>query len=547
MRNRQQPGRSPVMATEAMAATSQPMATEAALQILRNGGNAMDAAIAAHAVLTVVEPQSTGIGGDGFILYHEAASGKLHGLNGSGRAAAAASADDLRRRGFETMPQKGIHAVTVPGSIDAWFTASETLGKLGFDAVLQPAIHYAKNGYAVSPIVGYVWDRHESFLAQTPEASAAYLVDGKAPAIGSIHRQPDLARSLKIIAERGRDGFYTGEIADEIIRFSDSHEGTLTHDDLANHQSEWVEPISTDYRGHELFEIPPNGQGLAALIMLNILRQTELAQHTHLGPDHVHLLSEAFSLAIAERDRFVSDMAFNDLPIADLLSDEFAAKQFARIDMDRALPQPRESVFPDNRNTVYLTVVDRDRNACSFINSTYDSFGSGLVAGNTGICLHNRGYGFNLIDGHFNCLEGGKRPMHTIIPAMVYRDGKPVLSFGVMGAHYQAMGQAYVLTNMVDYGMDIQQAIDAARFTLYDRNDFKNLRNSENITDKDPVLLAVESGMSEATRESLEARGHRVAETEKPHGGGQGIVIDWEAGVLHGGSDPRKDGCAAGY
>ena len=529
MRNRQQPGRSPIMATEAMAATSQPMATEAALQILRDGGNAMDAAIAAHAVLTVTEPFSTGIGGDGFILYHEAASGKLHGLNGSGRAAAATSAEFLRSRGFETMPDLGIHAVTVPGAIDAWYTASETLGKLGFDAVLQPAIHYAENGYAITPVVGSVWQEFESTLQKTPEASAAYLVDGKAPAIGSIHRQPDLARTLKLIAERGRDGFYTGEIADEIIRFSDSHDGKLTHDDLAQHQSEWVEPISTDYRGYELFEIPPNGQGLAALITLNIMKQTDLNQYQHLRPDHVHLISEAFSLAIAERDRFISDMAFNDLPIEALLSDEFAAEQFTRIDMERALPQPMESAFPNHKDTVYLTVVDRDRNACSFINSTYYSFGSGLVAGSTGICLHNRGFGFNLTDGHFNCIEGGKRPMHTIIPAMVYHDAKPVLSFGVMGADYQAMGQSYVLTNMVDYGMDIQAAIDAARFTLYEQQ------------------LGVEQGVPRETCRVLAERGHDVVDVTSPHGGGQGIVIDWENGVLHGGSDPRKDGCAAGF
>ena len=529
MRDRHQPGRSAVMAADAMAATSQPLATEAALQILRGGGNALDAAVAASAVLAVVEPYSTGIGGDCFILYHEAASGKLHALNGSGAAAAAASVDALRELGFDSMPERGIHSVTVPGAIDAWFEACESLGKLGFDRVLQAAIDYAENGFAVSPVIASVWSEFAPVLAETAEASAAYLVDGKAPAAGSIHRQPDLARTLRLIAERGRDGFYLGEIAAEIIRYSDSQGGLLTLEDLASHRSEWVEPLGSRYRGYDLFEIPPNGQGITAQIMLNILGQTDVAQYPHLGPDHVHLLSEAFTLAIAERDRFVADRKFAEPPVEQLLSDEFAREQFARIDMQRAMPQPLDSALPRHKDTVYLSVVDKDRNACSLINSTFFSWGSGLVAGSTGINLHNRGSGFRLDPDHFNRIEPGKRPMHTIIPAMLYRDGKPVLSFGVMGADYQAMGQAYVLTNWIDHGMDIQQAIDAPRFTLYDG------------------LLAVERGVPAATCEALAARGHRVAEVESPHGGGQAVMIDWDRGVLHGGSDPRKDGCAAGY
>jgi len=517
------------MSTEAMAATSQPLATETALQIMRDGGNAIDAAIAASAVLAVVETYSTGIGGDCFLLYHENASGKLHALNGSGAAAGAASAEAVRARGFDSMPEYDILAVTVPGAIDAWYQASRKFGKLDFDALLRPAIHYAEQGYVVSPVIALNWQQSEELLAQTPEASAAYLVDGKAPAAGTVHRQPDLARSLRIIADRGRDGFYQGEIAEEIVRYSDSMGGWLTLDDFARHESEWVEPISSDYRGHEVYEIPPNGQGITTLMALNILRQTDVSRLAHLGVEHVHLLSEAFTLAMAERDRFVADSRFNELPLAQMLSDEFASSQFARIDMQRALPQPVASALPNHRDTVYLSVVDRDRNACSFINSVFHSWGSGLVAGNTGINLQNRGSGFSLEEGHFNRLEPYKRPMHTIIPAMVYRGGKPVLSFGVMGGQYQAMGQTYVLSNWVDYGMDIQQALDAARFFLYDG------------------VLDVETGVPDSTREGLAALGHRVAAEGGPHGGGQGIVIDWEQGVLHGGSDPRKDGCAAGY
>jgi gamma-glutamyltranspeptidase/glutathione hydrolase len=528
------------MSTEAMAATSQPMATEAALQVLHDGGNALDAAIAASAVLSVVESYSSGISGDCFILYHEASSEQLHALNGSGRAPAAATAETMRARGYTAMPKQNILSATIPGAIDAWCEASQKFGKLDFARLLQPAIHYAEQGYAVTPIIALNWKDSEKLLAATPEASAAYLVDGKAPAAGTIHRQPDLARSLRSIAEQGRDAFYLGEIAQEIVRFSNTHDGLFTLDDFANHKSEWVQPITSNYRGYDVFEIPPNGQGITTLMALNILAQTEVSQLPHLGEDHVHLLSEAFSLSMAERDRFVSDLAFSELPVEQLLSDEFAQTQYARINMDKANAQPVESALPEHRDTVYLTVVDKDRNVCSFINSVFSSWGCGLVAGSTGTILNNRGSSFTLADGHFNQIEPNKRPMNTIIPAMAYREGKPVLSFGVMGGHYQAMGQTYLLSNWIDYDMDIQEALDAARFMLH------------------KGLLEVEQGVSEATRAGLVAKGHQVVASGSPTqgeviesdtslGGGQAIVIDWENGVLQGGSDPRKDGHAAGY
>ncbi len=513
MRDIQLPGRSVVMSTEAMAATSQPMATETALQVLRDGGNALDASIAASAVLSVVESYSSGIGGDCFILYHEAATGKLHALNGSGRAPAAATAATIRRRGFDSIPKKGILSVTVPGAIDAWCEASQKLGKLDFANLLQPAIHYAEQGYAVTPVIAHNWqaDKHPcgnnvALLAETPEASAAYLVDGKAPAAGTIHRQPDLGRSLRTIASQGRDGFYQGEIAAEIVRFSDTHDGLFSLEDFANHESEWVEPISSNYRGYDVFEIPPNSQGITTLMALNILEQTEVSRLPHLGADHVQLLSEAFALAMAERNRFIGDPLFNELPVAQLLSNEFAQSQYARINLGTALPDPIESALPNHRDTVYLTVVDKDRNACSFINSVFSSWGSGLVAGSTGINLQNRGSAFSLEEGHFNQIEPGKRPLHTIIPAMVYHEGKPVLSFGVMGGQYQAMGQAYVLSNWIDYGMDIQQALDAARFFLY------------------AGTLEVETGVPEATRTDLSARGHNVVAAQSPWGGGNRFI-----------------------
>ncbi len=529
MRNHQLPGRSVVMATDAMAATSQPLATETALQVMRDGGNALDAAIAACAVQSVVEGYSTGIGGDCFLLYHDAAGDSLHALNGSGRAPAAASIDALRARGFQQMPDQGILSVTVPGAVDAWYQANARFGKREFASLLAPAIHYAENGYAVTPVIAWNWKKHVERLRQTPETETAYLVDGQAPAAGMVHRQPDLARSLRLIAEQGPEVFYRGEIAAEIVRYSDSRDGLFTLDDFAAHESEWVEPVHAGYRGYELYETPPNGQGITPLMALNILKQTDVAALPHLGPEHVHLLSEAFTLAMAERDRFVADPAFAELPVDELLSDEFAQTLFSRIDMQRAMRQPVESVFPTHRDTVYISVVDRDRNVCSFINSTFYSFGSGLVAGSTGINLQNRGAGFNLEPGHFNRLEGRKRPLNTIIPAIAYRGGRPVLSFGVMGGQYQAMGQTYVLSNWVDYGMDIQQALDAARFFLYGG------------------MLDVEDGVPQATRDGLAAKGHQVTTLDGPWGGGQAIVVDWEQGVLHGGSDPRKDGCAMGY
>ena len=529
MRNPQLPGRSAVMSTEAMAATSQPMATEAALQVLRDGGNAMDAAIAASAVLSVVETYSSGIGGDCFILYHEAATGKLHALNGSGGAPAKATADAYRERGHDSIPEKGILSVTVPGAIDAWAQASEKLGKLDFARLLQPAIHYAENGYAVTPIIAHHWQDTVELLVQTPEASANYLVDGHAPAAGTVHRQPDLARSLRLIAEHGRDVFYQGEIAEEIARYSASQNGYLELDDLASHRSEWVDPISSNYRGFDVFEIPPNGQGITTLMALNILAQTSVSDLPRLGADHIHLVSEAFTLAMAERDRFIGDSAFNPMPVDTMLSAEFARTQFARIDMRKAITQPVASALPEHRDTVYLSVVDRDRNCCSFINSVFHSWGSGLVAGSTGINLQNRGAGFVLDDGHFNQVAPRKRPMHTIIPAMVYREDRPELCFGVMGGQYQAMGQTYVLSNWVDYGLDIQEALDAPRFFLYDG------------------ILEVEDGVPDGARAGLSIKGHQVEAAGDSWGGGQGIVIDWDNGTLHGGSDPRKDGHAAGY
>lgn len=529
MRDMQYPGRSVVMSTRAMVATSQPMATHVGLDILRRGGNAMDAAVAAAATLCVTEPQSTGIGGDCFLLYHEGKSGKLYGLNGSGRAPGRATLEEMRRRGHTTMPEHGILAVTVPGAVDAWQRALERFGTMGLDKLLQPAISFAEDGYAVSPVVAKVWKQHEQLLSGCEATRRTLLVDGQAPTAGTHQRQPNLARSLRQIAHNGHDAFYKGEIAEKIVRFSHANNGLLELEDFAAHTSDWVEPICTDYRSLRVYEIPPNSQGITALMVLNILENTPLGDLSHLSAEHIHIVTEAFRLARAERDRFVSDPDFSEIPVAAMLSKDFAKKQWSRIDSDRALSHPVPSGLPDQRDTIYLTIVDEQRNAVSFINSLYHPWGSGLVAGDTGIMLQNRGGGFNLAQDHANCIAPGKRPMHTIIPAMVYRGDRLALSFGVMGAEYQAMGHSYVFTNWLDFGMDLQEAVDAPRFL--------------------PAggVLTVERPIPESTRAELGRRGHAVVEAEKPFGGGQCIFIDWENGVLQAASDPRKDGCALGY
>jgi gamma-glutamyltranspeptidase/glutathione hydrolase len=529
MRDTHSPGRSVVMSTQAMAATSHPMATETALRILRAGGNAMDAAIAAGAVLAVVEPGSTGIGGDCFLLYHEARSGQLHGLNGSGRAPARATVEAYRERGLRQVPETGILSVTVPGAVDAWQTAVERFGTREFAELLAPAIEFAERGYVVTPVVAQSWRRAEAGLAAHADSARALLVNGRAPAVGTVHRQPALAQSLRLIALEGKDAFYRGSIARDIVRFSDSQGGLLALADFAEHRSEWVEPIATTYRGLDVFELPPNGQGLAPLLMLNILEHAALDRIEHLSVDHVHLLLETYKLAIAERDAHIADPSRQAVPVETLLSKDFAAAQYRRIDPERALPHPLASALPVHRDTVYLAVVDRDRNVVSYINSLFHSFGSRCVAGATGITLHNRACGFVLDEAHPNCLAPRKRPLHTIIPAMAYRGGRPLLAFGMTGGDYQPMGQVCVLTHWRDYGMDLQEAIDAPRFV------------------PQQGVVSLERRIPEIVREGLRARGHSLVDAEIPWGAAQAIYIDPASGVLHGASDPRKDGCAAGY
>ncbi len=522
------PGRSPAFSRGGMAATSHPLATATALDVMTRGGNAVDAAVAAVAVLAVVEPHMTGIGGDCFAIMADA-DGALHGLNGSGRAPKAAKLDWFLERGIAEIAGDSVHSVTVPGAVKAWERLLAEHGSWGLDRALQPAIVCAADGFPVTPRVGADWAGEVDRLARDPGAEQHYLVDGKAPAIGSVHYLPKLAQTLLTIAEKGSAGFYEGPVAEEIVATLHQRGGLMTPDDLAAAEAVPVAPITSEYRGLTIAELPPNGQGLTALILLNILQKFDLADLDPLGAERFHLEIEAARIAYGCRDAFLSDPDTMTVAVADLLSDRTTDDLASRIDPNRRGDHPVAADLVPDADTVYLTVVDEDRRAISLINSLYFGFGSGIVTPQTGIALQNRGACFVVDPKHPNTIDAGKRPMHTIIPGFVVKDGLPWMSFGVMGGAYQPCGHAHFITNMVDYGMDVQQALDFPR--LFWEGD---------------TLLA-ERALPQATVSGLAARGHRIAETVKPHGGGQAIRIERRNGVLIGGSDPRKDGCALGF
>jgi gamma-glutamyltranspeptidase/glutathione hydrolase len=528
MRNFDLPGRSPVIAENGMVATSHPLATATALSVLRDGGNAVDAAIAASAVLSVVEPHMTGIGGDCFAILAEP-DGTLHGLNGSGRAAAGAQAAWYREQGHETMPAYGAHSVTVPGAIRAWEVLAQRFGTRGFDALFCDAIRYAENGFAIHPRVARDWRNHVADLAADEGGRRHCLVDGRAPDPFTRMSSPALGKTLRRIAAGGAGAFYEGEIAAEIASVVKAAGGFLDEADLAGATADWVGTIRTDYRGHSVHEIPPNGQGITALIILNLLTELGVERLPADGAERQHMLIEAARLAYAVRDRDVADPMFMTGSVDRILSADFTRSLAQRFDPDK---RNASLVLPPlpSADTVYLTVVDRDRRAVSFINSLYSGFGARVVTPVSGIALQNRGACFSLVEGHPNEIAPGKRPMHTIIPGMAMKDGKATIAFGVMGGAYQPMGHALVLSNMLDHGMDPQAAIDAPRL----------------FWGTDGVLEA-EAGIPLAVRTALEEKGHVVRNAWAPWGGGQTIAIDHDGGFLIGGSDPRKDGCAAGW
>jgi len=513
-----------------MAATSHPMASLTAIEVLKNGGNAVDAAVAACAVLAVVEPQSTGIGGDCFALFSPGDSQEVIAYNGSGRAPAAMNLDWLNRQGIVEIERHSAHAVTTPGAVDAWARLVADCGRKDLGELLAPAIQLATEGYPIHTRIAYDWHRAQEALIKDPTTTSIFLPQGIVPDAGSVHRQPQLAQTLTHIAAEGRDGFYKGWVAEDMVTHLNRYGGLQSMADFASAQGEYVEPIQTSYRGYDVYECPPNGQGLTALILLNILSGFKLDQWQPLSTDRLHLEIEAAKLAYQDRNIYIADPAQIRVPADQLLSEAHASELREAIDMGQCMDRISSFHLPSHADTVCLSVVDQDRNAVSFINSLFHAFGSGLTAPRSGVVLQSRGVAFSLDAEHPNCIAPSKRPLHTIIPGLMYKDGNPIMPFGVMGGQYQALGHAHLLSNCIDYKLDIQAAIDLGRvFSLPDG------------------IVEVESSIPVEAIAGLRDRGHHICSPEIPLGGAQAIWIDWETGVLTGGSDGRKDGCALGY
>ena len=533
--------RSVVMATNGVIATSQPLASAAGLRVLHQGGNAIDAAVTAAAVLAVVEPTMNGIGGDLFALVHEGRGGTINALNASGRAPAAATPDEFRRRKLGQIPYRGPLSVSVPGVVDGWNELLSKYGTITLAQALEPAIGYARNGFPVAEIVSVQWKDAEGTLARDPAAAATFLPGGRAPGAGDIFRNLRLAATLDTLAKGGRDAFYRGPIGRAIAADMKRRDALLAETDLAEHASSWVEPLSTNYRGYDVLELPPNTQGIVALEMLNILEGYDLKSLGHNSAAYLHLLVEAKKAAFADRDAWIADSeSVPPAVIRRLLSKEYGAQRRKAINPARAA-ESYPALALDGRtaaedhppeahgDTIYLTAADSRGNVISLIQSIFENFGSGIVAGETGIVLHNRGSLFSLSPEHPNVLAPGKRPFHTLVPAMVLKDKRPWLSFGVMGGDMQPQGHVQVLLNIIDFGMNVQDAGEAPRF-----------RHSA-------AGLALESAIGAEARFGLNQRGHRIISSVGAFGGYQGILIDPRTRVLMAGSDPRKDGLAVGY
>jgi len=536
--------RSEVIAQNGMAATSQPLATQAALDILKKGGNAVDAAIAANAVLGVVEPMNNGIGGDLFAIIWDAKTKKLYGLNASGRSPKSLSfkmlLKILKKKGLKKIPTHGVLPISVPGCVDGWFEMHNKFGAIQMNEVLAPSIMYADEGFPVTEIIAYVWKDIVPYIKDQPGFKKTFLIKGEAPKKGDIFKNPKLAATLSKIAKEGRDGFYKGEIAKTIDAFIKKNNGYLTYDDLAAHTSEWVDPVSTNYRGYDIWELPPNGQGIAVLQILNILEKYNIKNLGFENPEYLHLLLEAKKLAFEDRAKFYADPAFNKIPVKTLISKEYAKKRRELIDRNRAA-KSYEAGEVESGNTIYLTVADKEGNMVSLIQSTYWEFGSGLVPPELGFALQNRGELFTLEKGHFNVFAPGKRPFHTIIPGFITKDGKPYISFGVMGGSMQPQGHVQVIVNLIDFGMNLQEAGDAPRI--------RHLGSSKPTGSKmrDGGKVNMESGFPHETIRNLIQKGHNVRHYIGGYGGYQAIMYDSKNKVYYGASESRKDGQAAGY
>ncbi|MFN7961045.1 MAG: gamma-glutamyltransferase [Thermoanaerobaculia bacterium] len=534
--------RSEVVARHGMAATSQPLATQVALDVLKAGGNAVDAAIAANAVLGLVEPTGNGVGGDLFALVWDPKTARLYGLNGSGRSPRSLTLEELKRRGLSRMPSFGPLPVTVPGAVDGWFELHDRFGKLPMKEVLAPAIRYAREGFPLTELIAYYWSRAVPVLEKYPNFREIYTPAGHAPEKGEVFQNPALARTLEAIANGGRDAFYKGEIARTIDRYMHQQGGYLSYQDLAEHHSEWVEPISTSYRGYDVWQLPPNTQGLAVLQILNLLEPYDLKSMGFGSPDHVHFFVEAKKVAFEDRARWYADPAFAQLPVAQLASKAYAAERRKLISAARAAKSyPAGEPALDQGDTIYLTTADSEGRMVSLIQSNYRGMGSGMTPDGLGFILQDRGELFSLEEGHPNVYAPGKRPFHTIIPGFVTKDGKPYLSFGVMGGGTQPQGQVQILLNLIDFGMNLQEAGDAPRIL----HDGSSEPTGEVMKDGGQVML--ETGYSYETVRELMKRGHKVGFGLGDYGGYQAILYDATRGVYYGASESRKDGQAAGY
>ena len=537
--------RSEVYAPHAMAATSHPLATQVALDVMKAGGSAVDAAIAANAALGLMEPTGNGIGGDLFAIVWDPKTRKLHGYNGSGRSPKSLTLAEFRRRGLVDIPSHGPLPVTVPGAVDAWFALHARFGRRTMAQNLAPAVRYAREGHPVHEVIAYYWDRSVPRLSQWPGFAEQFTVDGKrAPRTGETWKNPNLADTLSMIAEGGRDAFYQGDIAHAIDAYFKANGGFLSYDDLASHRGEWVEPVSTDYRGYDVWELPPNGQGIAALQILNLLEPYDLASYGFGSPEHVHLFVEAKKLAFADRAASYADPDFYKAPVARLISKGYADERRTLISMERAAKAAEPGVIPelDEGDTIYLTTADADGMMVSLIQSNYRGMGSGMAPPGLGFILQDRGEQFVLKEGHANTFAPGKRPFHTIIPAFVTKDGKPWLSFGVMGGAMQPQGHVQILLNLIDFGMNLQEAGDAPRI----QHDGSTEPTGQATAMDDGGEVDLETGFPYETVRALMRKGHSVRFADGPYGGYQAIMANPHGGYI-GASESRKDGQAAGY
>lgn len=541
--------RSEVIATEAMAATSHPLATQIALDVMKQGGNAIDAAIAANAALGLMEPTGNGIGGDLYAMIWDAKSGKLYGLNASGRSPLGLSYDtvkaELEKLGRTDLPPHGMLPISVPGTIDGWFEMHKKFGKLPMPQLLQPTIDYAEKGFPVTELIAYYWDRSVPILSPQPgDFKGTFTINGKAPAKGQIFKNPSLAYTLRTVAKEGRDAFYRGEITRKIDKFMTENGGYLRFADFANHRSDWVEPVGVDYKGYTLWELPPNGQGIAALQMLQILKNFDLAALGYNTPESIHLMVEAKKLAFEDRAKFYADMDFYKTPISKLISEEYGRERAKLIGQRAAQRVDAGNPHLYEGDTIYMTTADKDGNMVSLIQSNYRGMGSGVVVPGLGFVFQDRGQLFSMDKNHANVYEPGKRAFNTIIPAFVTKDNKPLISYGVMGGAMQPQGHVQILVNMVDFGMNLQEAGDAARW--------QHLGSTEPTDGQDAYLknggyIEVERGIPFETVRELQKRGHDVRYGLGGYGGYQAIMKDPINGVWIGASESRKDGQAAGY